>query len=81
MNGFICFPYKHVINFTVEQVASIKYKTQMDIVNVIDILPFLALSKNKSRLWIWNRISCYPLTLLLTYALVWIYKLSIFCVN
>lgn len=46
---FICFPYEHVINFNVEQVASIKYKPQMDIVNVIDILPILALSKNKSR--------------------------------
>lgn len=32
-----------------EQVASIKYTIQMDIVNVIDILPLLALSKNKSR--------------------------------
>lgn len=46
---FICFSYEHIINFIVEQVASIKYTIQMDIVNVIDILPLLALSKNKSR--------------------------------
>lgn len=82
---------KHVINFIVEQVASIKYKTQMNIVNVVDILPFFqpCLKINHRTIWICTvHIRIAYVLLLLSVdidvlvdsdVLVRLHKLSIFC--